>query len=209
MSKKKGSDRCTGHCCRSVSISMSPEELKAMYELPKGDSKREKDIDRLYEMLIYLGDFPSNPLLKLWTETWGEKALRLGTTDTWRAKAHGPQHFYGCRHIQLNGDCGIYDDRPTMCRRYPNGSLCDFEDCTMSVKDQVDQLEPGPYYRLERALHTIKERGLIPPSSLVRKVRENKKAHEKVTGGRHVLKAESVDLSEARPSMKLRVLNRG
>lgn len=35
-------------------------------------------------------------------------------------------YVYTCRHLQLNGDCGIYEDRPAMCRDYPYGQVCEF-----------------------------------------------------------------------------------
>lgn len=39
---------------------------------------------------------------------------------------------YSCRHLQSNGDCGIYDRRPEMCRRYPLDGFCSAPGCTLS-----------------------------------------------------------------------------
>ena len=39
-------------------------------------------------------------------------------------------YYYDCRHLQPNGDCAIYEDRPTMCRNYPNGVACSRVGCT-------------------------------------------------------------------------------
>jgi Fe-S-cluster containining protein len=142
---KKAPTRCTGHCCRSFSLHRSPEELQSMSELPKGHPRRMTDIDQLVEMLIYLGSFPTNPLLCLKGEDWQSKAVLLGgftlkpkTKDV--TKEPGKAHFYTCRHIQLNGDCGIYATRPEMCRTYPNERLCEFGDCTWDPKDQKKHL---------------------------------------------------------------------
>jgi len=38
-------------------------------------------------------------------------------------------HFYSCKHLKSNGDCGIYKDRPGMCRKYPGDKLCEYPDC--------------------------------------------------------------------------------
>jgi Fe-S-cluster containining protein len=38
--------------------------------------------------------------------------------------------YYDCRHLQPNGDCRIYDNRPRMCRTYPNGKPCARQGCT-------------------------------------------------------------------------------
>lgn len=39
-------------------------------------------------------------------------------------------HYYTCRHLEANGDCGIYETRPQMCRNYPNGTACERIGCT-------------------------------------------------------------------------------
>ncbi len=31
---------------------------------------------------------------------------------------------YTCKHLTADLRCGIYDDRPLMCRLYPNGKTC-------------------------------------------------------------------------------------
>ncbi len=56
---------CSGHCCRSFSISLSPAEVLHHVSLPKDDPQRWPEIDKLHSMLIYLGDFPANPLMRI------------------------------------------------------------------------------------------------------------------------------------------------
>ena len=139
--------RCSGHCCRSFSIRKSPEELKAEFLLPKDDCRRGKDIDIMYSMLIYLGAFETNPLLRLRGESWAVKGLHLAKRDM----ENHPQfqmelketpsynstgHYYACKNLSLDGNCTIYETRPHMCRSYPNGHRCQFADCTLSEEDQ-------------------------------------------------------------------------
>jgi Fe-S-cluster containining protein len=175
---KKGGDRCSGHCCKCVTIRMSPEDLRVAAEDAKKKGLKTEEL-QLYEILIPLGDFPSNPLMKLWGESWSEKALKMGTTAEHRVRAKKntgyQQHFYTCRHIQMNGDCGIYETRPQMCRTYPNGKLCDFEECTLSVEGQIKT--EAPYFSIsnQNLVNQIKERGLIPPKSLLKKIKESEK----------------------------------
>jgi Fe-S-cluster containining protein len=47
--------------------------------------------------------------------------------------------YYTCRHVQVNGDCGIYEHRPRLCRDYPSyaggrtpwrGEPCEHKNCT-------------------------------------------------------------------------------
>jgi Fe-S-cluster containining protein len=51
--------------------------------------------------------------------------IPLGVSPT----IHGEmrEHFT-CRHVQANGDCGIYETRPALCRRYPYGAECEHKD---------------------------------------------------------------------------------
>ena len=157
---KKGGSRCSGHCCRSFSIASAPEKLE---ELKRTGTAEEKQIAN---MVIYLGRFHTNPLLRLNGENWVDKALQIARNEkkpTPRMKLDSsPYHivetgvpWYSCRHVLLNGDCGIYETRPEMCRRYPNGSPCVFTDCTWDQKDQ--------------AKHNKK---LLSPHHLVRKHRQ-------------------------------------
>jgi Fe-S-cluster containining protein len=174
---------------------MSPEQLERNFKLPKDSPERQSDIDILHDMLIYHGQFPTNPLLKIHSESWAQKALSMGMTGEFRAErtlrgdqyGRGEGHFYGCRHVKLNGDCGIYETRPEMCRRYPNGDLCEFEDCTMPLKTQVELAEKYDrpwFFSPTEMLRKIRSRGLIPPHSLLQKSRKELKRAEK----QHMLK---------------------
>lgn len=44
---------------------------------------------------------------------------------------------YSCKNVLLNGNCAIYEDRPTMCRNYPNGKECPFESCTYKARKKA------------------------------------------------------------------------
>ena len=187
MAKKK-EDRCTGHCCRSFSISRSPAELRAEFERPATDPTREKDIDQLHGMLIYLGQFHTNPVLETKGETWTRKAMliackseekytpppqtmRAGINSPWAPRNEDPrgQHWYACRNIQLDGNCGIYETRPDMCRRYPNGQVCVFTECTWSKEGQEKHFNKG-----RSSVHVLDGPvgDLIPASSLTAKQRK-------------------------------------
>ena len=38
--------------------------------------------------------------------------------------------LYTCKHLRKNGDCGIYEFRPRMCRDFPGESACPFPICS-------------------------------------------------------------------------------
>lgn len=41
---------------------------------------------------------------------------------------------YRCKALLANGDCGVYEERPEMCRRYPDGGECRVAGCTLGVE---------------------------------------------------------------------------
>lgn len=43
-------------------------------------------------------------------------------------------YIYTCKELQPNGDCGIYAERPHMCRDYPYGRPCEQPACTMNAE---------------------------------------------------------------------------
>lgn len=130
--------RCTGHCCRCLAFPLSPEELadgllleqeSLAYEKGQGPypvtvrpdgSRRVRpiDIDKIAPMLEHLGDGPPGSLP-------GSPRPR---PDPDMSQV---LHFYRCRNLQPNGDCGIYETRPLMCRDYPYGEACRHDGCTM------------------------------------------------------------------------------
>lgn len=107
--------RCTGDCCRFFSLG-SPEEFQAMNErLMNGTPSQRKEAELVRDMVIYRGYVP-NPL-------HGPKSL--------------PWHWWTCRHFGTapdgTGFCSIYDERPGMCRAFPEnyrGDKCPYPNCT-------------------------------------------------------------------------------
>ena len=100
--KPRALGRCTGHCCRAFPLPFGPEELAAK-------AWGYQDGEQIAAMAIYLGQLEGPP----------EPHCSLG-----------PAHYYTCKNLQDNGDCGIYDDRPQMCRGYPYGGQCGYTACT-------------------------------------------------------------------------------
>lgn len=168
------SGRCSGHCCHSFSINLSPKMLMELAALPDDDERKDEDINLLASMLIHHGTFLTNPIAKTNGETWEEKAKKIARQGDPTLEARDrpvghrifasdneKSHWYGCRHVQLNGDCGIYETRPGMCRRFPSGA-CDFDGCTMSKEAAAEHLQehyPNSY-------HARKARGEIGDESM-------------------------------------------
>jgi Fe-S-cluster containining protein len=114
--------RCTGECCKAFPIGggLSLEELQKIHA-----EKNIIDGDVLLDMLIPLGVHIVPPGRH-------PKSLPIAV-ETQRA-----QHFFTCRHFD-GKNCGIYETRPDMCKRYPYNDPCEYVDaglCTRTVSDE-------------------------------------------------------------------------
>ena len=129
--------RCTGHCCRSFCLPLSPIELAAAAEREQrlrdgtpreGDEvfTRYGDIEQIAEMVIYLGEWNRPPLAR----------MKAGGP----AEFDEPGHYYTCKYYGAGGNCAIYDDRPSTCREYPYDSPCSLEGCTYDIRNPMVQL---------------------------------------------------------------------
>jgi len=148
-------DRCQGHCCRIFYLPYSPAELRQSYEvwqhesgvtmIKKGGFKESgivrsgpgvlMDIHLIFPMVRYLG-------------------FMVPPEGCFIEKRETKAHYYTCVHFKPSpdgqgGDCGIYDYRPAMCRTYPYGSRCQYQDCTW---DEVaaSKAPPDPEPDLEK-----------------------------------------------------------
>ena len=146
-------NRCTGHCCRSFYLPLSPSELAEAtrfirecegYELRLTQLRGSPDLDyATTEEQAVLGPDPR----------WGEDAnghrryeqglLQIADMVEYLGYMPPPyplvdgvpdpqksSHYYRCRNLQPDGNCGIYATRPRMCRDYPYGRRCSYAQCT-------------------------------------------------------------------------------
>jgi Fe-S-cluster containining protein len=124
-------DRCTGHCCRKVSLPFHPSDVPVILEernrrlagkQPNPDIEVYADFPRISTIFKYL--YSSFTDVEDGTES-----------------AEGLRHFYTCTMLAANGDCTIYEDRPKMCKDYPYGdSPCMYQDCTWDEKRCPDDV---------------------------------------------------------------------
>ncbi len=124
-------DRCIGDCCRAFVLSGTYGELLRSYDAWRarqptsirhggGQMGIINDVWILALMIRPLGEFRVNPVTG--------------------AKYAKPVAFYSCSHLNANGDCGIYDRRPAMCRNFPYGKECENPKCSW---DQVKRISLG------------------------------------------------------------------
>lgn len=120
--------RCTGECCKAFPISggISLDELRELCA-----TKNFIDGDVLLDMLIPLGVHVVPPGRH-------PKSLPLAASEN-RA-----QHFFTCRHFD-GKNCGIYENRPDMCKRYPYGDPCEHAAAGLCTRTTIEDPQPlGP-----------------------------------------------------------------
>lgn len=124
--------RCTGDCCRAFVLSATYGDALRAYDawragaqsyVGHGGGQRwiPVDIHLLATMIRPLGEFTTHPIT-------GREYDR-------------PTTLYFCVHLDGDGDCGIYDRRPEMCRNYPYGRRCEYPDCAWDYGRKLPLLE--------------------------------------------------------------------
>ncbi len=115
--------QCKGFCCEDIGLSVSPEEIRNSYQqwtrraeegnrdasMSFGTSKNVVyyDIFLTYPMLVHLHSDNIHPDGEIKTD---QKV-----------------HHYRCKHHdQRTNKCSIYEERPMMCRTFPDNGFCGY-----------------------------------------------------------------------------------
>ena len=109
--------RCSGDCCRSFTLPVSPMELAfGLKKIARGIKTGWTDFEQIANMVIF---------------------LRNGTSE------HGDRQWhYTCKNLdRATGNCTVYETRPKMCKDYPyratllkkdgDGACATYRGCTM------------------------------------------------------------------------------
>jgi len=126
---------CKGFCCDDIGLYVSPSELQNSYHevmLPHRDRgksmsmsaedtekiPRWEDIHLTYPMLIFSHQDYIHP----------DGEINYDDENSREAVYH-----YSCKHHnKKDGGCDIYEERPMMCRTFPNSGFCGYR----KVKDK-------------------------------------------------------------------------
>ena len=97
--------QCGGHCCRAFYLPYSPGAMAEQEPFLL-------DGEQIIAMVTYLGEF---------AEGEGPANMRPG----FRAAGH----YYQCKNLGDDGLCTVYEERPSMCSKYPYGGPCNYVEC--------------------------------------------------------------------------------
>lgn len=92
--------RCVGDCCRCFSLEFPLQKVSEEYQKFKVDPAS--------------ATIPNVDIIH-------DMLIPLG-------KVRG-QEIFTCKHLGANGDCGIYETRPKMCRDFPGPDPCKYRNC--------------------------------------------------------------------------------
>ncbi len=112
-------NRCTGHCCKNFTLPGPPAMLEAGSRAHTNRSRRAYWIDESGRRHL---------------QTWIVDGVMINNMAIYLGVDEDGKHRYNCVHLQASGDCGVYDERPWMCREYPYGRGCDYEKCTWTAE---------------------------------------------------------------------------
>lgn len=130
QSTKECSHACGGACCRSFFLPYSLDVIKA-----SADAERKLD-----DGTWGLDDVPPDVPLLREVIPISEMLIPLGVHEApphdlvHEVERPAAGHYYTCKHLQDDGRCGIYADRPTMCRNFPHAGRCNYADCQASCR---------------------------------------------------------------------------
>lgn len=112
-------DRCTGRCCRDFRLPFTPASLHAAASAARAQREAE--------------EASSEPGVARFQSTYRLEVEQIASmvVPVRPAADSKTAYHFSCVHIDDDGDCVIYKDRPQMCRNYPYGQACVFGDrCT-------------------------------------------------------------------------------
>jgi Fe-S-cluster containining protein len=143
------SHRCGGHCCKSFTFPFSPEELKRLREsvnngtntfindLGVENSHRyeKAEIIKISDMLIFQEFNDYDPQLdrkyKVEPEADDMRKSRLHSRGfIVQESGQLMTYKYTCKHFNVEqAICMNYEDRPNMCKIFPNIDGCAYKQC--------------------------------------------------------------------------------
>jgi Fe-S-cluster containining protein len=154
---------CEGFCCDDIGLQISPDELQESYHA----WLRETSIGKPPLSMEDISMAHNQKGLRLWNEIYliypmleflyHDHIHPDGEIDFSKEKDIRIIYHYRCKHHnKKTGDCDIYEERPMMCRTFPDTGYCGYK----KVKDKrviayrPEWFNPGmPYYDWYYAQH--------------------------------------------------------
>ncbi len=119
---------CKGFCCDDIGIFISPRELQNSYHrfVSRDIDKKEKE-----QMVMSV----NNSQVTLWNYIWLTYPMLVfshqdyihpdGDIDV-KSEDRIVYHYSCKHHNKKTKDCDIYEERPMMCRSFPNNDYCGY-----------------------------------------------------------------------------------
>lgn len=131
-------DRCTGRCCRDFRLPFTPASLHAAAAAARArrEATPPPEPGAVHVQLPYQVEI---------------EQIASMVVPVRPAADSKDAYQFSCVHIDDDGDCVIYKDRPQMCRNYPYGHACVFGDrCSWDAAREGAVAEVGRAVRHTR-----------------------------------------------------------
>lgn len=157
--------RCTGHCCEDFTLPISPMQFSWWAKLLKLGKK--PFYWRMYGRRYWPGEVSMNAgslanyqpeeIAKVSDMVIFKYASKTCKGNPNRKIDHILYH-YTCKHFdKKSGNCLNYEDRPDMCRMYPNAGTCKYKGCTSPCAKPCTAIESNPQEKAHEDLSCDKQ----------------------------------------------------
>lgn len=121
---------CKGFCCDDIGLEVSPRELQNSYhQWADGERKNRESLSMSASgktILMYNYIYLTYPMLVFSHQDYIHPDGDLNTENEGRITYH-----YSCKHHnKKTKDCDIYEERPLMCRSFPDNDFCGYRKVT-------------------------------------------------------------------------------
>ena len=122
--------QCKGFCCDDIGLHISPHELQNSYHrwLTWHDRNNRSEQE---SMAMSIGETTS---VKLWNDIYIAYPMLVFTHqdlihpdgDVHNDSKNPVYHYFCKHHNKETNNCDIYEERPMMCRTFPNNGFCGY-----------------------------------------------------------------------------------
>ena len=141
MLERKQLARCTGQCCTLIPLISNTKGQLTLAQLGQLVEDEKDYTDKVSEDKRVILDMVI-PFEGPWPEPRQTEALKVVGMEKYDHWWQGP--VFTCKHFD-GKDCGIYEDRPGLCKRYgvASSAPCMFSDCEMRLEPVQQLLDLG------------------------------------------------------------------
>lgn len=119
--------KCSGHCCKVFYLPYSFDEMnhfKRLSSLGKTKEEKVKDLFKIANLII--------PVRAESCKTYAIENSLIYSSSRKSSHMYNVMYYYTCKNYDaIKHKCLDYENRPSMCSKYPYMRQCYYRDCTL------------------------------------------------------------------------------